>query len=62
MKNKVLAICLRTYPDETDMEKYCNGEITEVGDVKVYHKGRKYWVVPQFCNEEYFKIPKTPQS
>lgn len=55
MKNKVLAICLKTYPDEDDMQRYCDGEIKPY-EVKIYHKGRKYLVVKDFFDEEYYKL------
>lgn len=54
MKNKLLATCLKTYPDEDDMVKYCDGEI-EPHKVKIYHKGRKYWVTKYF-DEKYYKL------
>ena len=56
MKNKVLAICLKTYPDEDDMQMYCDGSIKNPEDVKIYHKGRKYWVVAEYADENYYKI------
>jgi len=51
---KVLAICLKTYPDEDDMRDYCDGKI-EPCDVKIYHKGKKY-LVTKNCNKEYYKL------
>ena len=61
---KVLAKCLKTYPDEDDMRDYCNGEIDDPCDVKIFHKGRKYFVVEGYCNEDYFQIikPKVYES
>ena len=56
MKNQVLAICLKTYPDEDDMQKYCDGELKEPSDVKIYHKGRKYLVVEKGLDKDYYKI------
>ena len=56
MENKVLAVCLKTYVDESDMQAYCDGDIKEPCDVKIYYKGKKYWVVAQYVNEEYYKI------
>ena len=55
MKNKVEAICLKTYPDEDDMQAYCDGDI-EPCEVRIYHKGKKYLVLPDGYDEEYFKI------
>jgi len=54
---KVLAICKKTYPDENDMIGYCDGEI-EPSEVKIYHKGRKYLVYPDHCDNKYFTIMK----
>ncbi len=51
---KVLAICLKTYPDESDMQDYCDGNI-EPCNVKIYYKGKKYKVGIGF-NSEYFKL------
>ena len=56
MKNQVLAICKKTYPDEDDMQKYCDGKIIEPSDVKIYHKGRKYLVMTEFYNEKYYTL------
>jgi hypothetical protein len=56
MKNKVQAICLKTYVDEDDMQAYCDGDIKCPSDVKIYHKGRKYWVVEQYVDENFYKI------
>ena len=54
MNNQVLAICLKTYPDEDDMGLFYEGEL-EPCDVKIYHKGEEYLVNPQF-DEEYYKL------
>ena len=51
----VLAKCLKTYPDEDDMQKYCDGEISPC-EVKIYHKGRKYFVVEKYCDKDYYEI------
>lgn len=56
MKNKVLAICLKTYPDEDDMIEYSEGNIKCLGKVKIYYKGKKYKVVPEFVDEKFYKI------
>jgi len=55
-----LAICLKTYPDEDDMEKYCNDEI-EPCDVKIYFKGEKYYVNSKYYNKEYYKLVNDKQ-
>ena len=57
MKNKLLAICLKTYPNEDDMRDYCDGKI-EAFEVKIYHKGKKYWVTKYF-DENYYKLLET---
>lgn len=61
---KVLAKCLKTYPDEDDMQEYCDGKINNPYDVKIYHKGRKYFVVEEHCDKDYYKIiePKVYES
>lgn len=51
---KLLAICLKTYPDESDMQDFCDGKI-EACDVKIYYKGRKYKVAKGF-DKEYYKL------
>ena len=56
MKNKVEAICLKTYVDEDDMQAYCDGDIKCPSDVKIYHKGRKYLVVEEYVDENFYKI------
>ena len=54
MKNKVLAICLKTYPDEDDMVDNTEGKL-EPHEVKIYYKGKKYWVTKYF-DEKYYKL------
>ena len=53
---EVLAKCLKTYPYESDMQKYCYGEIDEPCKVKIYHKGRKYFVVEGYYDKDYFEV------
>jgi len=57
MSKKVLAICLKTYPDEEDMQRFCDGKI-EAYKVKIYHKGEKYSVSKGFDSEYYKLIEK----
>lgn len=58
MENKkVLAKCLKTYPDEDDMIDFSKGE-KEVNEVKIYFKGRKYFVTPQLVDLHYYEIIK----
>ena len=53
-KNRVLAICLKTYVDEDDMRSFCDGDI-ELDDVKIYFKGGQYLVYPNY-DEKYYKL------
>ena len=53
---KVLAKCLKTYPDEDDMQEYFDGKINEPCDIRIYHKGRKYYVVEETYNTDYYEI------
>ena len=58
MKNeKLLAICLKTYPDEDYMQDWYDGNIKPC-EVKIYYKGKKYWVT-KFYNPEYYKLIDT---
>ena len=52
---KVLAKCLKTYPDEDGMVEYTEGN-KEPCDVKIYHKGKKYYVLEEYCNNDYYEI------
>ena len=45
MKNKVLAICLKTYLDEDDVDKFCNDELLDISQIRYYRKGKTYFVV-----------------
>lgn len=56
---KVLAECLKTYPDENDMLSFVCEEI-EPCEVKIYHKGRLYKVDPD-ADKEYYKIINTDE-
>jgi hypothetical protein len=49
------AVCLKTYPDETDMQDYCDGKIWNPCDVRIYLKGETY-LVQANANTQYFKI------
>lgn len=53
-KSMILAKCLKTYPDEDDMQKFCDGEIKPC-EVKIYHKGKTYAVAKNYFDPEYFK-------
>lgn len=53
--SKVLAICLKTYPDEDDMQRYCDGEIAP-HEVKMNFKGTRHLVNPDHYDPEYFEI------
>ena len=57
MKNELLAICLKTYPDEDDMEKFVEGHI-EAFEVKIYYKGEQY-LVTKYFDEKYYKLLET---
>jgi len=53
---KVLAKCLKTYPNEDDMQDYCDGKIKEPCDVRVFHKGRRYFVIKGNYDPDYFEL------
>ena len=54
---KVLAKCLKTYPKEDDMVEYAEGNI-EPCDVKIYYKGKKYYVHEKYCDSDYYEVIK----
>jgi hypothetical protein len=54
MSKNLLAICLKTYPDEDDMRDYCDGKL-EPCDVKIYYKGEKYKVTDCY-DKKYFEL------
>jgi len=49
------AVCLKTFPDENDMQDYCDGDIWNSCDVRIYTKGETY-MVQSNANTQYFKI------
>ena len=55
-RKKVLAKCLKTYPHEDDIQEYCDGKIDAPCDVRIYHKGRKYFVVEGHYDKDYFDV------
>ena len=63
-RKKVLAKCLKTYPNENDMQDYCDGKIDAPCDIRIYHKGRKYFVVEGHYDKDYFDVlePKVYES
>ena len=56
MKYKVLAICLKTYLNEDDVDEFCNDELLDISQIRYYRKGKTYFVVREFYDEKYFKI------
>ena len=54
---KVKAICLKEYPDEDDMISFVNGEL-EACEVRIFRKGKTYYVNLLGYDREYFKILK----
>lgn len=55
MKSKVLAMCLITYPDESDMHDFVAGN-KQASDVRIYHKHSYYYVYESDYNQMYYKI------
>ena len=60
-RGEALAVCLKTYPDEDDMRAFCDGDIIEASDVKIYHKDKKYWVNPKFVDLNYYRVLSTEE-
>ncbi len=52
---KVLAKCLKTYPNEDDMLEYCDG-ILEPCDVRINYKDDLHYVVEKYYNKEYYEV------
>jgi hypothetical protein len=55
-QKKVLAICLKTYPDENDLQKFRDGEITDISEIRFYEKGNLYFVYEKTYNKEFYKL------
>lgn len=51
----VLAICLKSYPDEDDFDEYQNGTM-KLDEVRQYKKGEKYFVVEKYYNKSFYKV------
>jgi hypothetical protein len=51
---KYKGICLKSYPNEDDIDRYVIGEIT-VDEIEIYEKGKVYDIMEGF-NEEVWKI------
>ena len=60
MENKIMAVCLKTYPDDDDMEAYVRGEI-EPCEVRIYYMGKTYPVVDGYYDNEYW-MPLSEQE
>ena len=47
-----------------DMQDYCDGKIDAPCDIRIYHKGRKYFVVEGHYDKDYFDVlePKVYES
>ena len=54
MKYLVKAICLKSYYDEDDYERYKSGEIN-LNQVEKFEEGKIYMVVEGYYDSSYFK-------
>ena len=56
MKNKVLAICIKSYISEDDLDLFLEGELEILTQENVFRKGQTYLVFPQYYDKNYFKL------
>ena len=54
MKNKIWAICIKSYPDDEDMFEFVEGN-KKLDEIRIYHKGKKYLVNKGF-DKKYYQI------
>ena len=59
---KKLAICLKTYLDEDDLEMFLNDELENITDIGVFRKGQRYMVVEKYYDKNYFKLVEEIKS
>jgi hypothetical protein len=53
---KVLAICIKTYIAEDDLDQFLNGEIRILTEDSIFRKGQEYYVIAEYYNKKYFKL------
>ena len=53
---KKLAICLKTFLDEEDLDRFLNDELKNITDIGVFRKGQQYMVVEKYYDKNYFKL------
>ena len=54
-KIRAKAICIKTYSDEDDLDRYRKGEI-EWDEIKIYNVGEEGEVVVDFYSDKYWKL------
>ena len=53
---KVLAICIKTYIAEDDLDAFLEGRIKSLNEENIFRKGKEYLVVKEYYDKRYFKL------
>lgn len=53
---KVLAICIKTYIAEDDLDDFLEGRIKSLNEENIFRKGKEYMVIAEYYDKRYFKL------
>jgi len=53
---KVLAICIKTYIAEDDLQEFLDGKRKSLTQESVFFEGKKYFVIKEYYDKRYFKL------
>lgn len=53
---KVLAICIKTYIAEEDLDDFLEGRIKSLNEKNIFRKGKEYMVIAEYYDKRYFKL------
>ena len=53
---KVLAICIKTYIEEDDLQEFLDGERKSLNEENIFREGKEYLVIEKYYDKKYFKL------
>jgi hypothetical protein len=53
---KVLAICIKTYIQEDDLQEFLDGTRESLSQESIMREGKEYLVIEKYYNKKYFRL------
>jgi hypothetical protein len=53
---KVLAICIKTYIAEDDLQEFLDGERKSLNEENIFREGKEYLVIEKYYDKKYFRL------